>query len=300
MVLGRAGPPRRLRWPRDLWLFWREVKRRGLAGTADRPARGEAPPPIAEAVASRVRLLLAEPPPPDCVLHVVPRHPAQAEVLPLGVALAGAGVRCEVAKAAVASRARRKRTAMAHHAASRRGAALLACALLLGCGGGGGAGGSGGGVSGSSGLSAASGRDRYAGRYEGQRLPPDVTASDTCRGRAREVRFEVENGIIEMRTNRRAGSRRKAELWGAVSTDGQVAMRPASGKRTVAGRIEGDRLTATDTQDPQAVAQAAAQGRKAPCLYRYEATRVGSRSGARHAGDAAGAGAPPVEGLPQP
>ena len=35
-------------WPRDLWFFWREVEERGLAGTADRPARGVPPPPIAE------------------------------------------------------------------------------------------------------------------------------------------------------------------------------------------------------------------------------------------------------------
>ena len=188
-----------------------------------------------------------------------------------------------------------------HHADFLRGAALLACAFLLGCGGGSGAG-SGGGAAGggSAGLSAAPGRDRYQGRYEGHRLPPPDAAAlgSACRARSRPVRFEVENGIIEMRTERRAGSsRRKAELWGAVSTDGQVAMRPASGKRTVVGRIEGDRLTAADTQDAQAIAQAAAQGGKAPCLYRYEATRVGAPSARR--GDGVGA-APPVEGLPQP
>lgn len=184
-----------------------------------------------------------------------------------------------------------------HRAASHRGAALLACALLLGCGGagsGGGGGGSGGGVL------AASGRDRFDGRYEGQRLPPDITASNTCRGRGRAVRFDVRNGIIEMRTNRRAGDKRRADLWGAVATDGQVAMRPTSGKRTVTGRIEGDRLTATDTEEGQAVAQAAAQSGKVPCLYRYEAARVGARSARGHRGDAAGAGAPPVEGFPQP
>ena len=187
---------------------------------------------------------------------------------------------------------------MAHHrAASRQGAALLACALLLGCGGGGGGAGGGGGRGGGGvGASAASGRERYAGLYEGQRLPADTSASNTCRGRARPVRFEVENGIIEMRTSRSATKRRKAELWGAVSTDGQVAMRPASGKRTVVGRIDGDRLTATDTQDPQATAQVAAQGGRTPCLYRYEAARVGPRSAARGGGDAA----PPVEGVPQP
>jgi hypothetical protein len=111
---------------------------------------------------------------------------------------------------------------MAHrHAAVRRYAALLFCAFLLGCGGGGsGAGASGAGGAGG-GLSPAPGRDRYQGRYEGHRLPPDAAAAaapgSTCRARPRPVRFEVENGIIEMRTERRAGgNRRKAELWGAV------------------------------------------------------------------------------------
>ena len=33
-------------WPRDLWFFWREVERRGLAGTADRPARGACRHPL--------------------------------------------------------------------------------------------------------------------------------------------------------------------------------------------------------------------------------------------------------------
>ncbi len=161
-----------------------------------------------------------------------------------------------------------------HRAASRRGAAaLLACALLLGCGGRGG--GAGAEVRGSA-PAAAGGRDRHEGRYEGHRLPADIAANTACRGRPRPVRFEVENGIIEMRTEGRAGgARRRAGLWGAVSTDGQVAMRPASGKRTVVGRIESDRLSAMDTQDTQAIAQAAAQGGKMPCLYRYEATRVG-------------------------
>jgi hypothetical protein len=201
-----------------------------------------------------------------------------------------------------------KTNAMAHHhaAALRNGvAALLACALLLGCGG---AGGAGGGSGGSGGLFGASRRDRFDGRYEGQRLPPDITAStSTCRGRARAVRFEVQNGIIEMRTSRSVAKARRAELWGAVSTDGQVAMRPASGKRTVVGRIEGDRLTATDTQEGQATAQTAAQGGRVPCLYRYEATRVGSsaarsasRDGGNAAATAAAAGPPPVEGFAQP
>jgi mitochondrial fission protein ELM1 len=50
-------------WPRDLWFFWREAERRGLVGTAERPARsGTGPPAVAEAAAARVRLLLAPPP----------------------------------------------------------------------------------------------------------------------------------------------------------------------------------------------------------------------------------------------
>uniref|UniRef100_UPI0025E7C15A hypothetical protein n=1 Tax=uncultured Sphingomonas sp. TaxID=158754 RepID=UPI0025E7C15A len=49
--------------PRDLWLFWREVERRGLAGTADRPARGT-PPAAADAAVARVRSLLANASPP--------------------------------------------------------------------------------------------------------------------------------------------------------------------------------------------------------------------------------------------
>lgn len=178
-------------------------------------------------------------------------------------------------------------------AAFRKGAVLLACTLPLGCGSGPGGGGGG--------LFAAPGRDRHDGRYEGQRLPPDIIASTTCRARARAVRFDVRNGIIEMRTNRRASDRRRPELWGAVSTDGQVTMRPTSGRRAVVGRIEGDRLTATDTEEGQAMAHAAVQGGKTKCRFRYEAVRVGSRSGPGGGGDASGmAGAPPGEGFPQP
>jgi hypothetical protein len=222
------------------------------------------------------------------------------EAFPFGAALAGAGAECEVAGADTAYRRRRKRTAMAEpHAALRRGAALLLCALLLGCGGGGGPGAASGG-GGIGGLFTGSGRDRFDGRYEGNRLAPGMDAASTCRARPRPVRFEVRNGIIEMRTNRRAGDKRKADLWGAASTDGQVAMRPTSGKRTVVGRIEGDRLTAIDTQEGQAIAQVAAQGGRVPCLYRYEATRVASRSDPGRRGNAAGDGAPPFEGFPQP
>jgi mitochondrial fission protein ELM1 len=50
-------------WPRDLWFFWREVERRGLAGTADRPAWGALPPSVVAAeAAARVRRLLPPPP----------------------------------------------------------------------------------------------------------------------------------------------------------------------------------------------------------------------------------------------
>lgn len=185
-----------------------------------------------------------------------------------------------------------------HHTASRRAAALLACALLLGCAGGGGTGGGGGGGGSGGGLFGASNRDRFDGRYEGSRLPPAADAASTCRARPRAVRFDVRSGIIEMRTNRRAGDKRNADLWGAVSTDGQVAMRPTSGKRTVAGRIDGDRLTAADTQEGSTSAQTVAAGGKPPCLYRYEAVRVSARSAPRGGGD--GAGAPPVERFPQP
>lgn len=51
-------------WPRDLWFFWREVERLGLAGTADQPAGGGGTPPpaVAEAAAARVKRLLPAPP----------------------------------------------------------------------------------------------------------------------------------------------------------------------------------------------------------------------------------------------
>ncbi|MBD0273843.1 MAG: hypothetical protein ICV73_18185 [Acetobacteraceae bacterium] len=187
------------------------------------------------------------------------------------------------------------------HPALRHGAALLLCVLpLLGCAGA--AGGSGGGK-GLSGTSPAD-RTRFEGRYEGRRFPQESGGPNSCRGQARTVRFEVENGIIEMRSVRPARNKRKADLWGAVAADGQVTMRPTSGKRMVIGRIEGDRLTATDTLEPQALAQTALEGGRTPCQYRYEATRVGSASalsgrGGR-AADTAGVGAPPSERFPQP
>jgi hypothetical protein len=184
------------------------------------------------------------------------------------------------------------------HPAFRHGAALLFCALpLLGCGGVGGPGRGAGPA-----AAAPADRARFEGRYEGRLFPQDTAGPNACRGRARAVRFEVENGIIEMRSARSVGSRRKADLWGAVSADGQVTMRPVSGKRTVVGRIEGDRLTAVDTQETQALAQTALQGGRTPCQYRYEAARVGSASASSDRGGstAAGVGAPPSERFPQP
>lgn len=182
------------------------------------------------------------------------------------------------------------------HPASRHGAVSLFCALaLLGCAGSDGAGGGGGLVG------APSDRGRFEGRYEGRRLPQDAAGANACRGQARAVRFEVENGIIEMRPARPGRNKRRADLWGAVATDGQVTMRPASGKRTVVGRIQGDRLTAADTQESETLAQNALQGGRPPCQYRYEATRVPAGSGAERGGTAAAAaGAPPVERFPQP
>lgn len=190
------------------------------------------------------------------------------------------------------------------HPALRTGAALLLCALpLLGCGAA--TGGAGGGRGLAAASAAAADRGRFEGRYEGRRFPQDTAGPNACRGQARAVRFEVENGIIEMRSSRPARNKRKADLWGAVSADGQVTMRPASGKRTVVGRIEGDRLTANDTQEPQALAQTALQSGRTPCQYRYEATRVGPGSALGRGGDVAAAavaaaGAPPSERFPQP
>lgn len=186
------------------------------------------------------------------------------------------------------------------HPAFRHGAALLLCALpLLGCGG------ATGGAGGGKGLSAVSSADRarFEGRFEGRRFPQDSPGPNACRGQARAVRFEVENGIIEMRSARPARNKRKADLWGAVAADGQVTMRPTSGKRMVVGRIEGDRLTATDTQESQALAQTILQGGRVPCQYRYEASRVGAAASAssdRGGSAAAGVGAPPSERFPQP
>lgn len=182
------------------------------------------------------------------------------------------------------------------HPAFRHGAALLFCALpLLGCGGAGGG-------TGPSSAASSVGRGRFDGRYEGRRFAQNTAGPNACRSQARAVRFEVDNGIIEMRSARPVRNTRRAGLWGAVSADGQVTMRPASGKRTVVGRIEGDRLTANDTQESRAPAQTLPQGGRTPCLYRYEATRVGSASGFPDRGGSAAAGVVllPGERFPQP
>ena len=175
-----------------------------------------------------------------------------------------------------------------HYATSRRGAALLACVLLSGCAGGGaGWGGVGG--------SAAMDRARFKGLYQGRQLPVSTNSALACRGRAREVWFEVEDGTVEMRNSRHRRNKRKLGLVGTVSADGSVAMRQADGSRSMVGRIEGERLTAATVQDAQDL-QAVQAGGRPPCAYRYEATRVGASGSDREAA----AAAPPVERFPQP
>ena len=179
------------------------------------------------------------------------------------------------------------------HAAHKRGrtaAALLTCALLLpGCtGGGAGWGGVGG--------SAAMDRARFQGLYQGRQLPVSTNSALACRGRAREVWFEVEDGTVEMRNSRHRRNKRKLGLVGTVSADGSVAMRQTDGSRTIVGRIDGERLTAATVQDAQDV-QVVQGGGRIPCAYRYEAARTGSSGSGR--GDSAAA-APPVERFPQP
>ena len=163
--------------------------------------------------------------------------------------------------------------------AARAGALLVFCAVLPGCGA-------------LPRTTVGSGRDRFDGVYEGQRVAVEVSGSGRCRSRPRPVRFVVENGIVEMRLARRAPSRHGADLWGAVSTDGVLTMRPLSGRRMVAGRMEGGRLTAADAEDAETAASA--QSGRTRCAYRYQATRAGT-------GSAPGNGAaPPRDGLPQP
>lgn len=182
---------------------------------------------------------------------------------------------------------------MAHAAHERRAvaAALLACVLLLGCSTGGV------GVGGGRGGAPAPDRGRFNGLYQGRQFPTATNSVAACRGRTREVWFEVENGTVEMRNARHRRNRRKLNMLGTVSADGSVAIRQAAGGRSVAGRIEGDRLTAATVQDAQD-AQVIQSGGKAPCAFRYEATRVASSGSGRD--DGAAAFAPPVERFPQP
>lgn len=148
--------------------------------------------------------------------------------------------------------------------------ALLLCALLLpGCAAGGSGTGTGGGPP--------ADRSRFNGVYQARQHPSNTNSVSACRGRAREVWFVVEDGGIEMRTSRKRRNRRKLSLIGTVSADGSVAMRQADGGRSVVGRIQGDRFTASTVQDAQDL-QAVQAGAKPPCAYRYEATRVESSS----------------------
>ncbi len=178
---------------------------------------------------------------------------------------------------------------MPHAAHGRAVAVLLVCAFLLGC--------AGGGVGGGGGSAATpADRGRFNGLYQARQHPSGTNSASACRSRAREVWFAVEDGAIEMRTSRHRRNRRKLSLLGTVSADGSVAMRHADGGRSVVGRIEGDRFTASTVQEAQDL-QAVQGGGKVPCDYRYEATRVESSNPGRAA---AAAAAPPVERFPQP
>jgi hypothetical protein len=181
---------------------------------------------------------------------------------------------------------------MAPAAAPRRAAgptASLACALLLfGCAAGTGFGGGS--------AASAPDRGRFNGLYRARQYPSGTNSASSCRTRAREIFFAVENGSIEMRTSRQRRNKRKLSLLGTVAADGSVAMREVDGGRSVIGRIEGDRFTAATVQDAQDL-QAVQAGASPPCAYRYEGTRVESSAPKR---ESAAAGAPPVEGFPQP
>jgi hypothetical protein len=168
-------------------------------------------------------------------------------------------------------------------AALRRGAAvawLACCVTLVGC-------------AGAGGPAPAGAAPPPDGWYRGRQIPSSINAPN-CRGRAREVWFEVENGAVEMRDARRRRMGRKRSLLGTVSADGSVAMRHGGDGRSVAGRIEGDRLLAATVRTPEDM-EAVRAGGKAPCSFRYEATKDASA-----APGAAAAVAPPFERFPQP
>ena len=179
------------------------------------------------------------------------------------------------------------------HAAPRRAAASaaaasLACALLLfGCAAGTGTGGGGSAAS-------APDRGRFNGLYRARQYPSGTNSASSCRSRAREIWFAVENGSIEMRNSRQRRNKRKLSLLGTVAADGSVAMRQVDGGRSVVGRIEGDRFTAATVQDAQDL-QAVQAGASPPCAYRYDGGRVESSAPQREA-----AASPPIERFPQP
>jgi hypothetical protein len=168
------------------------------------------------------------------------------------------------------------------HAALRRGAVLAwlaCCAPLAGCA-----------RTGGDGGAATAGPERFDGWYQGRQTPLSINPSN-CRGRAREVWFEVENGAVEMRNARQRRIPRKRGLLGTVSADGSVDMRPGDGGRSVSGRIEGDRLTIATVQEAHDI-RAVQAGLKAPCAFRYEASRAASPG--------PGGATPPVGRFPQP
>ena len=152
------------------------------------------------------------------------------------------------------------------HAALRCGAIALrltCCAPMLGCA-----------APGPAGSPAAPVRKGYEGWYQGRQSPLSINAP-SCRGRARAVWFEVENGAIEMRNAKGRRIPRKRGLLGTVSAEGDVAMRPAGGGRGVAGRIDGERLVAATAPTADGV-EAPGAGGKPACAFRYEATRAAS------------------------
>ena len=148
--------------------------------------------------------------------------------------------------------------------AIRRAAARLACcALLAGCAG-----------AGPDGVAAPVRATGFEGWYQGRQSPLSINAP-SCRGRARAVWFEVENGAIEMRNAKGRRIPRKRGLLGTVSAEGDVAMRPSGGGRGVSGRIDGERLIAATAPAADGV-EAPSAGGKPACAFRYEATRAAS------------------------
>lgn len=151
-----------------------------------------------------------------------------------------------------------------HHAVLRRGVAvawIACCAALAGCAGAGG------------GIAVPSDPARFEGWYRGSQIPLSISTPNCRAGRTREVWFEVENGVVEMRYARHRRNARKRSLVGGVSADGVLAMRHGDSERHVSGRIEDGRLTAATVQDPQHIATIRS-GEKAACGFRYEARKL--------------------------